>query len=332
MKDFDKLLNEYNEISPLAEDLGSVLEHRLNDLMSEKALTLAVPCNNRIKKWDSIVGKIERKRLSLESLVDLNDLIGIRAIFLFWRDRQKAVEVIKETFEIISEEDTESRLQEKEFGYRSFHLIIKIPKEYCLNISDIKKIPFKAELQIRTMAQHIWASASHKLQYKYEDSAPIPIRRSIHRVSALLEVVDLEFERVLQEKKKYLESVDMMEDTSLNVDTLIRLLDDKIPQKYKGRMDQYADLLQDLRAFNVQTTEDLSVIIDKHMEIALIKDKTLIDTWSGRNDKFPDFLKNRMKRGVFLDHTGLVRAMMLEEFGDEWKSYIKQVISDRIFK
>jgi ppGpp synthetase/RelA/SpoT-type nucleotidyltranferase len=59
------------------------------------------------------------------------------------------------------------------------------------------------ELQLRTLAQHIWAVASHKLQYKREASVPVPIRRSINRVSALLEMVDLEFDRVLLEREQY---------------------------------------------------------------------------------------------------------------------------------
>lgn len=55
----------------------------------------------------------------------------------------------------------------------------------------------KAEVQVRTVTQHVWAAASHVLQYKQEASVPLPVRRSIYRVSALLETVDLEFERVL---------------------------------------------------------------------------------------------------------------------------------------
>ena len=74
-----------------------------------------------------------------------------------------------------------------------------------LNVPTFREFKgLRAELQIRTLAQQLWAAASHKLQYKRESSVPYPIRRSIHRVAALLETVDLELERVLSERDPHL--------------------------------------------------------------------------------------------------------------------------------
>jgi ppGpp synthetase/RelA/SpoT-type nucleotidyltranferase len=36
----------------------------------------------------------------------------------------------------------------------------------------------RAEVQVRTTAQHIWAAASHKLQYKHEESDAVNGSRS----------------------------------------------------------------------------------------------------------------------------------------------------------
>jgi GTP pyrophosphokinase len=330
---FTKLHSEYQALAPSLNSCCSAVEKKLSELISRQALTLAMPLGSRVKEWDSLAEKIKRKGASINSVQDFNDLIGLRAVFLFSRDIRKAMEIIKQEFEVISEENTEVRLQDKEFGYRSFHLIIKVHKNSSAE-EPFNKLPqFRAELQIRTMAQHIWASASHKLQYKYEDGVPIPVRRSIHRVSALLEVVDLEFERVLQEKKEYSESINMAEDTLLNVDVLIRLLDEKLPQQNKGSVENYADLLQDLNHFEVMTTGDLSNIIQKHLKQVLEVDKRMIDSYSRMPENQNALIKERIKRGIFLYHTGLVREMMNIKFGgDVWIPYAKQVISDRMFK
>ena len=70
----------------------------------------------------------------------------------------------------------------------------------------------------------------HTLQYKQEDSVPAPMRRAIHRVSALLEVVDLEFERLLKERESYRsDSGPINTDAILNVDLLEHLLDALLP-------------------------------------------------------------------------------------------------------
>ena len=54
-------------------------------------------------------------------------------------------------------------------GYRSLHLILKVPVFF----SDHKEM-VKVEVQIRTIAMDFWASLEHQLRYKAVDSANIP--------------------------------------------------------------------------------------------------------------------------------------------------------------
>ena len=46
-------------------------------------------------------------------------------------------------------------------GYRSLHLIVKVP----VFLSD-KTLPMKVEVQIRTIAMDFWASLEHQVKYK----------------------------------------------------------------------------------------------------------------------------------------------------------------------
>ena len=65
------------------------------------------------------------------------------------------------------------------------------------------------------------------LQYKREAGVPPPLRRAIHRASALLETADLESERILSEKDAYRETLtDAGGSELLNVDLLEKILDD----------------------------------------------------------------------------------------------------------
>ena len=117
-------------------------------------------------------------------------------------------------------------MTEGQFGYQSWHYVIAFPEKWLSvpSLCDFRGL--RAELQLRTIAQHLWAAASHKLQYKAESSVPLPIRRSIHRVSALLETVDLEFDRVLQEREDYLKQAASRQPTKpINVDVLAQILD-----------------------------------------------------------------------------------------------------------
>jgi putative GTP pyrophosphokinase len=62
--------------------------------------------------------------------------------------------------------------------------------------------PYKdlfAEIQVRTVVQHAWATVSHSLQYKREADVPIPLRRRLARVSALLELADMEFSAISEQ-------------------------------------------------------------------------------------------------------------------------------------
>ena len=98
--------------------------------------------------------------------------------YCFLTDLDKIDELIRSTFEVMSPEDTADRLGEAQFGYQSLHYTIKVPLIWLEipTMADFGDI--QAEVQVRTLAQHIWAAASHKLQYKNEASVPPPNPKS----------------------------------------------------------------------------------------------------------------------------------------------------------
>jgi putative GTP pyrophosphokinase len=221
------LQQDYERLQAKAERLRAALSTEVAHLLNTNEVTLGVPIESRVKTWDSIQEKLVRKSLTLSTLTELNDLVGIRLILLFQRDVQTAHRLVAKTLRVLSAEDTGKRLGDARFGYSSLHMVVTTPDSWrsLPTYADLGGI--QIELQIRTLAQHIWAAASHKLQYKHEASVPAQLRRSINRASALLETIDLEFDRLLVERDTYLRETLPVESgkDALNVETLRAVLD-----------------------------------------------------------------------------------------------------------
>src|SRR2546423_3962108 len=201
------------------------LNRQLSTLLEDNKIALGLPIQFRIKTWDSLQGKLERKSLHISTIKELPDLIGFRIIVLFRRDLEKVTALLDEHFEIVYKEDTSARLNDSQFGYQSIHYVVQLPKEWFALPTLRGMAGLQTEVQVRTVAQHIWAAGSHVLQYKHESSVPAGLRRTIHRVSALLETVDLEFERVVEENERYAATVEVNErDQELDVITLEKIL------------------------------------------------------------------------------------------------------------
>ena len=323
--DDKKLLQEYESVKNSAENFCNALVEQINKLLFKENISLAIPVESRVKSWDSIRKKLQRSGLELKSILQLNDLVGIRLILPFKRDLDKCLQLVDENFTIIYKEDTAERLGESQFGYQFYHYILKLPESWLSTqtLKDFDK--FSAEIQIRTLAQHIWAVSSHKLQYKQEENVPPAIRRSINRVSALLETVDLEFERVLSEREQYVEKLEPeTADELLNVDLLRQILDDYLPfENLDFHREEYSELLQNLLKCGIKKSSQLISLINEQKENALEEDAKevirLLNLAPGEQKDEEDYDISRAERGAFFTHTSLVRIMLTYKFGGRWK-------------
>jgi len=326
------LHSEYVDLTPSLTRLQRALIEQLEQLVSHRGFTLGVPIESRIKAWNSIAEKLERKRLKPKSLGDIDDLLGLRIIFLFQRDIEPFHQAMEETFTVYSSEDTSQRLTDAQFGYRSRHYVIGMPTAWE-SIPSIRGLTaHKAEVQVRTLAQHIWAAASHKLQYKREDNVPLPLRRSIYRVSALLETVDLEFTRVLEERDEYVkaQAKQATQQDLLNVTIIESVLDEFLPAKNKDRAaEDYSDLLTDLQHFGISTRGALASLTSTHARSIQRADaaevQKLLDDDDDEDNEPGESRSERLARGVFFTHVGLARQALCEQFGEtvvrDWLSH-----------
>jgi putative GTP pyrophosphokinase len=318
---------DYQAVAPLASRFADEVSHQLQQLIDSKGIVLSLPLQRRIKSWPSIREKIERKSLDLANIKDLNDLVGLRAIVQFTRDLSTVRNLVKSNFAVIEEYDSSDRLREDQFGYSSVHFIVTLPEAW-LSVPTMSSMQgLRAEIQVRTTAQHIWAAASHTLQYKNEATVPVPIRRAIHRVSALLETVDLEFDRVLQQREAYRSAIDISsEDEALNVDLVERVLDSVFQKASKEVNEPYAEFLRELTRFEVTRSSALEALMLKHREKAMAEDRRIVDllrTEGEGHERFSSDDPDRIVRGVFYSHVGLGRFVLECEFGAAWRDLTK---------
>lgn len=297
---------DYAKLAGLGGRLISCLREQLSALVDNNEITLAVPIESRLKTLDSIREKTSRKGLPSVDLSHISDMIGLRLIVVFSQDVFKLDQLIRANLVVFNHEDAAARLDDNQFGYQSNHYNVKLPDSWLTlpNYSDLGGL--QAEIQVRTIAQHMWAVVSHKLQYKNEGSVPAPIRRSINRASALLETVDLEFARVLKERSEYnpKAKIETDPDSELDIDILSEILDEMLPAANKDRDEQYDELLDEMRHFGITTASAVRKIISENLKNALSEDGQQVGM------EHDDENRERYLRGVYYTFAGLMRVML----------------------
>lgn len=325
--DVELLQKEHQLLFGKCEGLCKEIIHQLLYVIESEKIKLAVPIQFRAKSWLSVLDKIEQGRFVLKkSIQEFQDLAGIRIILLFQRDVEKVVKLIETNFDVIKNYNTGDRLENDQFGYSSIHIISKL-KEQWLGLPTLSEYSnMQVEIQIRTLSQHSWAEASNIFQYKNETNVPKPLKRSISRISALLETVDLEYERLITERSIYKNEIQTTKeelDVKLNVDLVEEVMNRLLPEINKVEVEQYSNLIRELEHFQIDTKSKLEKLIGKNLEAALINDeKKVIQLNSDEAlrkavaSSDPNTL-TRLNQGVFYTHSGLLRQIMRVEFGDE---------------
>lgn len=331
--DLAELEREYRALTPVAGSLCVELASQLNRLLDNEGITLGFPIQYRVKQWDSLSEKFQRVSLQVRSIKDVQDLVGLRLILLYRRDVEKVCHLISDNFTVVRQYDTQERLKEDQFGYSSIHFVVELPETWLAVPTLAPLGGLRAEIQVRTLAQHIWAEASHSLQYKRETNVPPLILRTIYRVSALLETVDLEFERVLEQRESYRAEADISgTEDKLNVDLLEKTLDSMLPQENKKDDEDYSDLLKDLTQFGVETQQQLRNLIQQYLAQALKADRDIVNRKSkalSAGKVISGTTPERIQKGVFYTHVGLIREILSDVFGTKWSEYQREKLTRR---
>lgn len=128
----------------------------------------------RLKTPASITAKAQRIGCPLvfsELRERIFDIAGIRIVCGFISDVYTVAEMLTRQPDVHLLQIKDYVAEPKPSGYRSLHLIVKIP----VFLSDrVEVVP--VEVQLRTVAMDFWASLEHKLYYKYDHDVPAHLR------------------------------------------------------------------------------------------------------------------------------------------------------------
>lgn len=178
-RDAENIITDYDKFVYQLENIAVFLTTQLQKCDDVHSVRF------RIKEAEHLIEKIIRKNYENEKRnIGLNnyknevtDLIGIRVLHIFKEDWDKIHNFIINTFDLKESEtpkvyykkgDSDLFLEkytkkglateEHKFGYRSIHYIIK-----C----SATKIPFFAEIQVRTIYEEAWSEIDHRIRYPY---------------------------------------------------------------------------------------------------------------------------------------------------------------------
>jgi putative GTP pyrophosphokinase len=128
----------------------------------------------RLKSPDSLLAKARKIGcpLTLDAVEQhIRDIAGIRVVCPFVSDVYWIMEMLGSQSDVDVVEVEDYIAEPKSNGYRSLHLIIKVP----VYLSD-RAVDVPVELQIRTIAMDFWASVEHSIYYKYDGTVPTSLR------------------------------------------------------------------------------------------------------------------------------------------------------------
>lgn len=217
---------------------------RLHNLLKELIDNARIPVDHiehRVKTLESFLEKIERKIYN-DPFDQIKDFAGVRIIAYYQDDVDKVTQIIRKEFDVDETHslDKMTVLGSDEFGYRSIHLIASLSERRAI-LDEWKRFAgLSAEIQVRSILQHTWATMSHKLDYKRQSQVPEELRRQLFRLSALLELADEEFtslrDRVKGITEGYRNDVSRGElDLPLNLDSLREFVKQKVDlQKWEA--------------------------------------------------------------------------------------------------
>jgi putative GTP pyrophosphokinase len=298
---------------PAYREFGIYLADKLKAEIRRQGILADV--TSRPKDIDSVIKKLILK--PEHTYESLGDKTGVRAIVRYKDEITPVLEIAKRLFQRGDPENTSGRLKPNTFGYLSVHTDVRL----LAGDEQISKFPsdkFAAELQVRTLAQHLWAEMAHDSIYKYDallEPLPNPLQRRIYILAGVVELADEEFNQIEREmpsvaelsvlkslERHYFKLTVRRSDPQLSLD-VIRLLAPLYEQKTPAQIiehlndffTKHEDVLQDVYG-KAEEMPDRSIFLfqpEALMIYDLLETDSLAvrEAWSGH---FPDRELERM--------------------------------------
>ena len=176
---------------PTYEALGAVLHERLTNAIRDLGISAQV--TYRTKSVDSLVRKLWlKKHHTYESLPDK---LGVRIIVRYQHETETIITALRTRLDCQDVDAKAETLDPNQVGYRATHLQVRLLADDPA-ARDYTPSQYVAELQVHTLAQHLWADMAHDVFYKNQQSTDPQLQRRIYLLAGIIEVADNEFSRI----------------------------------------------------------------------------------------------------------------------------------------
>ncbi|BDR56014.1 GTP pyrophosphokinase [Xylocopilactobacillus apis] len=164
MKNIESLVRMYQRYQAGANEIGTKLSNLDDDFRLTYDYAPIHSIEARMKSPESLMGKINRKKLpiNVESIQNnIFDVAGIRVVTSYIDDAYSVADLLKQQSDITVIKEKDYIKNPKNNGYRSLHVIFSVPVFQTDGVYDIP-----VEVQFRTIGMDFWASLEHELVYK----------------------------------------------------------------------------------------------------------------------------------------------------------------------
>ncbi|MBF0124484.1 MAG: RelA/SpoT domain-containing protein [Magnetococcales bacterium] len=193
------ILEQFDEQRDLYIDFMNRQVALLQEFLKESGYEVHA-VTGRIKQRDSIKRKLSHPDTSCDSVKQISDVIGIRIITFFEEDVERISEIIRNEFRVIEAHltDDDQMVGIDRFGYDPRYYVISLPESRLKLIEYRRFKEFRAEIQIRSLLQHVWAEMQQQMGFSSWNNFPAQRRRHFARIAHLLELTDTELNSLRQ--------------------------------------------------------------------------------------------------------------------------------------
>jgi len=255
-----------NKIGKIREQKQRTLEKVLSileDICKDNKEIFKKKPESRLKSLESIVEKMKILKCNINTFQKhIKDIAGVRLTCCTIDEIRRVEDLIRNHPDIISckviKDYGENGVDE--YGYRGHHLLVTVKVYY-----ENKTLRDRCEVQIRTLAQDLWAILSHRDFYKVSSKPPQLVQEDMKTLSKLLEVVDslalslkerkgTEIDKEIREKSERLAKKDM-----LTPENIQKLISDKFQKEIS--IDLAYQLIQYVLTHDITSLKEYKTII-----------------------------------------------------------------------
>lgn len=270
MNDLETARTKWLHEAPQHAEFAKALADRLTSALRPLGIWFEV--SHRLKAIDSLLKKLIRKpEYSYESLPDK---VGLRVVVRYRSDLDKVIAVVVTDLICGDKDDKALELGEDRVGYQSRHLDrVSLPGSDPRQ-SEFPAEKFWAELQLRTLAQHLWSEMSHDTVYKNDETVvhlSPEFKRRVNLMAGQIEVADREFDRLACElapedaleilkflERRYYALTSIRPDIELSVQVLRNVL-----PLYRKNVQQIIATLESFLAARSDTLKEIYAQVDR---------------------------------------------------------------------